>query len=133
MPEPCSAAAATYRAAPLITAHKAARATACRAAQDGWNSLIAASENGHVKTIELLLDRHANINAADEVMRATRMCRLAEGRQALRAAGARLALGSGARFGPPLGAGRATRKLGRSWCARRAAPREDLRGCSTYA
>ena len=62
-PEPCSAAVATSCSAPLITAHNPALASACRAAQDGTTGLIAASENGHVQTIELLLDRHANINA----------------------------------------------------------------------
>ena len=62
-PEPCSATVATSCAAPLITPHKTALASACRAAQDGSTGLIAASDNGHVKTIELLLDRHANIHA----------------------------------------------------------------------
>ena len=61
----CAAVAAS-RAAPSITACKAA--SAHRAAQGGWNSLIAASENGHDKTIELLLDRRADINAADRVL-----------------------------------------------------------------
>ena len=66
--EPCSAAVAASRAAPWITGRKAVRAPECRAAQTGWTSLHTASEKGHGKTIELLLDRHADINAADKVM-----------------------------------------------------------------
>ena len=66
MPQANGAAVAASRAAPGITACKAA--SKYRAAQGGWNSLIAASENGHDKTIELLLERRANINAADRVL-----------------------------------------------------------------
>ena len=68
MSEPCSAAVAASRAAPWITGRKAVRAPECRAAQTGWTSLHTASEKGHNKTIELLLDRRADINADNKVI-----------------------------------------------------------------
>ena len=72
------------RAAPLISPHSAARASAYHSAQEGWTSLMAASENGHDKAVALLLDRGAKINATDEVRGARHGC--VGGQQACRAA-----------------------------------------------
>ncbi len=41
---------------------------ASRPVQDGYSSLMAASEWGHLNIVELLLDRRANINAKAKVM-----------------------------------------------------------------
>ena len=51
----------------LVVGEQAARGPVYRAGQDGRSSLMWASSFGHSKVVELLLDRRADVNAADRV------------------------------------------------------------------